>query len=119
MIIKPSKNPKFGSAIILQDWMIRQFNLHGTELVIYAVIHSFSKDGESVFSGSIKYLSFWTGKSKPTILNHIKSLLSRGLIQKGIVQYTGINNKRHYCKYWTTFSRLSPEEQKKILSTTG
>lgn len=98
--------------------MVRLYQLQGDYLLIYATIHSFSKDGESVFRGSFRYLAFWTGKSKPTVLKALNYLLTQKLICKKEIQYTRLNQKRHYCVYWTTFSRLDTEEQKKMLSTT-
>lgn len=118
MIRKPSGAPKYGGSITIQDWMVRLYQLQGDNLLIYATIHSFSKDGESVFRGSLRYLAFQTGKSKPTVLKALNYLLTQKLICKKEIQYTRLNQKRHYCEYWTTFSRLDTEEQKKMLSTT-
>ena len=118
MIKKPSGAPKYGGCITIQDWMVRLYQLQGDNLLIYATIHSFSKDGESVFRGSLRYLAFWTGKSKPTVLKALNYLLTQKLICKKEIQYTRLNQKRHYCEYWTTFSRLDTEEQNKMLSTT-
>ena len=115
MMNKPANAPKYGGSITIQDWMVRLYQLQGDNLVIYATIHSFSKDGESVFRGSIKYLSFWTGKTKPTVLKSLKYLLGRKLIYKREIHYTRINQQRHYCEYWTIFSRLDISEQKKLL----
>lgn len=116
MIKKPSGAPKYGGSITIQDWMVRLFLLQGDNLIIYATIHSFSKDGESVFRGSLRYLAFWTGKSKPTVLKSLRYLLERNLIAKKEIHYTRLNMRRHYCEYWTTFSRLTAEEQKRLLS---
>ena len=115
---KPPKIPKYGSGVIIHDWMVRVLGLQGDELIVYAIIHSFSKDGQSTFFGSTNYLSFWTGKSKPTVLKVLKKLMDKWLIEKQDIQYTRRNPERHYCKYWTCFSRLNPESQKKLLSTT-
>lgn len=117
MINKPSNAPKYGGSITIQDWMVRIYNLKGDYLIIYATIHSFSKDGENVFRGSLRYLSFWTGKSKPTVLKVLKYLLKVNLIMKKEINYTRRNQNRHYCEYWTTFSRLDGEQQKKILGS--
>ncbi len=54
----------------------------------------------------------------PTVLKALNYLLTQKLICKKEIQYTRLNQKRHYCEYWTTFSRLDTEEQKKKLSTT-
>ena len=48
MIKKPSGVPKYGGSITIQDWMVRLYFLQGDYLLVYATIHSFSKDGESV-----------------------------------------------------------------------
>ena len=115
MIEKPHSTPKHGGSITIQDWMVRCLQLQGDNLIIYATIHSFSRNGIGVFHGSLKFFQFWTGRSKPTVLKSLKYLLGRGLICKEEVPYTRLNAERHYCKYWTTISRLSEEEQKKIL----
>ena len=117
---KPPRVPQYGNEIVIYDWMVKIMHLQGDELVAYAVIHSFSKDGQSEFYGSISYLSFWLGKSKPTVLKVLKSLLGKRLIAKKDIPYTPrINPERHYCRYWTTFSRLEPEFQKKLLSSSS
>ncbi|MBO4859767.1 MAG: helix-turn-helix domain-containing protein [Treponema sp.] len=118
MIKKPSGVPKYGGSITIQDWMVRLYFLQGDYLLVYATIHSFSKDGESVFRGSLRYLAFWTGKSKPTVMKVLKYLIDNGLIGKRVIHYTRLNQARHYCEYWTIFSRLEPSEQKKLLSST-
>ncbi len=117
MIRKPKNAPKYGGSITIQDWMVRLYSLQGDRLLIYSTIHSFSKDGESVFRGSLKYLAFWIGKSKPTVLKSLNYLLSRNLIGKKEIHYTRLNQYRYYCEYWTTFSRLGAEEQKALLNS--
>lgn len=126
---RPSKCPKRGGYITLQDWMVRHYHLYGRELILYAVIQSFSQDGDSFFTGSINYLSFWTGFSKPTVIKYLKQLVSDGLIMKEEIycedppknlskeelkKWHG--KHRHFCKYWTAFSRMSPDEQSAIIS---
>lgn len=117
MIKKPSGVPKYGGSITIQDWMVRLFQLQGDYLLVYATIHSFSKDGESVFRGSLRYLAFWTGKTKPTVIKVVRHLLDNNLVGKREIYYTRLNQKRHYCEYWTIFSRLEPAEQKRLLSS--
>lgn len=115
MIKKPSGAPKYGGSITIQDWMVRGFQLQGDNLIIYATIHSFSKDGKNVFRGSLKYLAFWTGKTKPTVLKSLRYLLDRDLIAKKEIHYTQLNERRYYCEYWTTLSRVAVEEQNRVL----
>lgn len=43
--------------IQISAWMVNKLNLKGNELLIYGLIYGFSKDGNSVFRGSINYIS--------------------------------------------------------------
>ena len=81
--------------IQIQGWMINELKLKGNELLIYAIIYGFSQDGQSKFTGSLKYLSDWTNSSKQNCLNHLKSLLEKNLIEKEEIE---LNNNK-YCKY--------------------
>lgn len=57
-----------------------QLQLRGNELLIWSIINGFSQDGESWFTGSLSYLIEWTGASKPTVINTLKSLTEKGLL---------------------------------------
>lgn len=116
-INKTSNSPKKkykGNYITIEDWMVKRYGLQGNELIIYAVIHSFSRDGTSKFKGGSRYFRFWTGKSRPTISRCIKSLLEKKIIYK-TDKYTGPGKPRHYCEYWSIVSRMDEKEQKKII----
>ena len=114
MVERPASTPCHGSYINIYDWMPRKYHLAGDDLIIYAVIHSFSRDGVGVFSGSLRYLAYWTGRTKPTNLRILNRLLETGLINKMKVPCTRLTPNRHYCRYWTVHSRL-PREQQKII----
>ena len=68
--------------IVVSLDMIEELNLKGNELIIYSIISSFSKDGDSDFHGSLLYLQKWTKSSKQTVLTALDSLISKGLITK-------------------------------------
>lgn len=106
MISKPTKQPKKGSFVTLADWMAKKLNLHGDELIVYGIIYSFSQDGSSSFRGSIKYISFWTGRSRPTVIKILKLLLEKNYIFKKEINYTNLNAKYHYCEYRANLSIL-------------
>lgn len=114
---KPTSLPRYGGSINIQDWMVRLYGLQESSLLIYATIHSFSRNGNGVFRGSLQYLSFWSGKSRPTIIKILKELQSQNLIEKHEVHYTKLNPSKHYCEYWTSFSRLSAEEQERLIKS--
>ena len=110
----PSNSPKRGGYVVIQEWMVRKLGLTGKRLMIYAIIHSFSNDGRSKFSGTLKYICFWTELSKQHALKLLKEMLEEDLIMKEDVPFAN-NRARHYVNYWTAFSRLSPEVQEDFL----
>jgi len=107
-----------GSYIVLQDWMVDKLGLKGVELVIYAIIYGFSQDGMNYFTSSTKYLSFWTGKTKETCLNALRSLRLKNLIDRRKVHVSKGQIKPAYylCDYWATITRFPADAQEKILN---
>lgn len=69
--------------ITLLGWMRTELNLKGNELNLYAIIYGFTQDGDTEFSGSIRYMQEWLGvDSKQTVYNTLDKLIQKGLIQK-------------------------------------
>ena len=66
----------------IHGWMLNELKLKGVELNVYAIVYSFSQDGESEFYGSRKYLCDFIGVSKPTIDKALNELLAKGYITK-------------------------------------
>ena len=79
--------------------MITRLKLKGNELLVFALIHGFSQDGESRFKGSLKYLIEWTGLDKTTVIKILKSLVEKQYINK--FEYE--KNKVRYCEYTTNY----------------
>lgn len=79
--------------------MITRLKLKGNELLVFALIHGFSQDGESRFKGSLKYLIEWTGLDKTTIIKILKSLVEKRYIHK--FEYE--KNKVRFCEYSTNY----------------
>lgn len=52
------------SFIVILPFMVEEYKLKGSELLIFALIHGFSKDGESWYMGSTAYISNWVGLSE-------------------------------------------------------
>lgn len=64
-------------------WMLNVLELKGNELTIFAIIYSFSQDGESEFEGSISYLqSFANIDSKQTVYTMLERLKEKHYIKK-------------------------------------
>lgn len=65
--------------VMLLGWMRTELNLKGNELNLYAIIYGFTQDGETEFSGSIRYMQEWLGaESKQTVFNTLDKLIKKG-----------------------------------------
>ena len=81
--------------IVIQAPMITELGLSGNRLIVYALIHGFSKDGVHEFHGSINYICEWTNLTRNTVISVLKSLVDDGLITKR--EY--VENKVKFCAY--------------------
>jgi predicted transcriptional regulator len=78
--------------------MIRDLELKGNELLIYACIYGFSQAENQVFSGSLQYLADWTNSTKQGVTKCLKSLVEKGFIVKTDRVINGVK----FCEYHTT-----------------
>lgn len=59
------------------------YDLKGSELTAYGLIHGFSKDGKSWFVGGLQYVADWCGLSnKQRALEVVNRLIEKGCIRK-------------------------------------
>ena len=79
----------------VSGWMLNRLELKGIALAVYAIIYGFTQDGESRFTGSIKYLCDFTGASKPTVMKALNDLTEKGYIQKYEIERNGVR----FCEY--------------------
>lgn len=84
--------------ITIQGWMITDLHLKGNDLMVYAIIHQFSQDGETKFTGSLQYLADWCSATKQGIMKNLKNLLDKGLIIKEDTVINGVK----FVAYYTT-----------------
>ena len=69
--------------ISIQGWMRTKLNLKGNELMLYALIYGFTQDGDTWFTGTLKYMADWVGvESKNIYGRYIKPLIDKGLLIK-------------------------------------
>ena len=84
----------------LAGWMLNGLGLKGNELLIYALIHGFSRAKDQRFFGNIQYIMEWTNASKKTVYNALNSLLEKGLI---------IKDEEEYHEHVFAYYRVNPE----------
>lgn len=73
---------KDGTYILIQSFMIKELNLSGNELLLYAIIYGFSQDGTSAFTGTQQYLADMLGVSTNTVGRLLLAMCESGLIEK-------------------------------------
>lgn len=72
------------SSYQIHAFMRNQLHLKGNELLVYAVIYSFTTKGDcDYFYGTRKFLSDYTGAESKAIGRALKCLVEKGLIVKG------------------------------------
>lgn len=94
---------KQNNYLVIQAYMVNELQLKGNELLVYAIINGFSQEENCWFTGSLSYIcDFINCKSKTTVMNILKSLVDRGLIEKE----ENILNNVKFCKYRTVYQNL-------------
>lgn len=81
--------------IVIQGFMVNELGLKGNELLAYAIIYGFSQVKGQKFTGSLSYLEKWLNTSRQTVVNTLKSLIEKGLIEKT----EKIINNVKFCEY--------------------
>jgi hypothetical protein len=81
--------------IVIQGWMVSELNLSGNDLLAYSVIHGFSQDGQSEFTGSINYLCSWLNCSRPTVIKSLNSLVEKEFISKKTEVINGVTFNKY------------------------
>ena len=82
----------------VQGWMINKLGLKGSELQLYAIIHGFSQTEGQVFSGAAQYLADWTNISRRNVMERLRSLTEKGLIEKEDVISNGVKTCKYRCR---------------------
>lgn len=81
--------------VVVQPWMIQDYNLKGNELLVYALIWGFSQDEQSCFYGSVSYIMDYFNLSKNTVLSVLGGLEEKGLLRKWSELVNGRSTNRY------------------------
>ena len=95
------------SSFIVADWMMgKRLCLKGCELLIFAMIVSYSRKGKTLFV-SEQSLAEYTGYTKRHISNALKNLRARGLI---------VQSRGKHSKYLTNEYTVDDEVKRKYFN---
>lgn len=81
--------------IIVHEWMISKLKLSGNELLTYAIIYGFSRDGKGVFSETSWYLAYTLCTTRQAALRILKRLVEK----KHLIKIDKIVNGVRRCDY--------------------
>lgn len=93
---------KNGDFITILAPMSSKLKLSGNNLLVFALIHGFSKDGEHAFYGSISYISSWLNISKNSVIDTLRVLTESGLLIKN----EEIKNGVKFCNYKSQYDSI-------------
>lgn len=94
----------------ISGWMINRLELKGYELQAYAIIYSFTQDGQNWYTGSLAYLSDWLNCSRRTGITVLASLVEKELL----IKKTRIENGQTLNKYQVNLKKLEFEAPKRV-----
>ena len=80
----------------LLGFMRKGLNLKGNELIVYAVIYGHSQAEGQCYNKDLEYLADWCGISTRAIMNILKDLTERGLIERIDANPGGFVKTIHY-----------------------
>lgn len=75
--------------ILIHEWMVKEADLSGNELILFALIYGYSRDG-NWFQGTISYICKRTGMSRNSAIRALHSLCEDGFLQKRDRPYKGM-----------------------------
>jgi len=84
--------------------MVTDLHLEGMELMVYALIHTFSQGKAGKYIGGTLYICNWFGITKPTALKYLQSLQERGLIERTEKVVNGVT----FAEYEVSKNSLPP-----------
>ena len=113
------ENVKNENFVVIQGFMVKELQLKGNELMIYAIIYGFSQLDGQCFKGSLQYLADWTNSTRQGVTKCLKSLIDKGLIEKNS-DVGGVYNKVTYCttKFNKVYNSVAHDVQQSLTGCT-
>lgn len=93
-----------GQALTIQGWMVECGLLERNELLIYAIIYSYSQGGQGIYYGRKSYLMKWTGYKIRQVRNILLSLENKKLIKREKMIKSGVE----YVCYSIVLDKIKP-----------
>jgi DNA-binding HxlR family transcriptional regulator len=100
--------------IVIQAPMISELGLKGNSLLLFAMIHGFSKDGKNRFRASLEDMSEWLVTSKAAVSSTLKALEKSGYITKHDVKDGNIDKPEYSTNYETLMAKVEVEGSLRI-----
>ena len=88
------------ASYMIHSFMLENLGLRGSELTIFAIIHSFSKGEKGLYYGTNQFLAEASGLSISTVKRALLRLLSKGYIEE-------LTSREHRC-YRCTEAVMAP-----------
>lgn len=93
-----------GQALTIQGWMVESGLLERNELLIYAIIYSYSQGGQGIYYGRKSYLMKWTGYKIRQVRNILLNLENKNLIKREKIIKSGVE----YVCYSIVVDKIKP-----------
>ena len=95
--------------IVIQAPMISELGLKGNSLLLFAMIHGFSKDGVNRYRASLKDMCDWLCTSKSAISPVLNALVEAGYINKHDVVDNGLSKPEYTTNYESLLAKAAAE----------
>ena len=95
--------------IVIQAPMISELGLKGNSLLLFAMIHGFSKDGVNRYRASLKDMCEWLCTSKSAISPTLNALVEAGYINKHDVKSGGVSQPEYTTNYEKLLAKAAKE----------
>ena len=100
--------------IVIQAPMISELGLKGNSLLLFAMIHGFSKDGKNRFRASLDEMAEWLITSKGAVSSTLKALEKAGYITKHDVKDGNKEKPEYSTNYEALMAKVEAEGSLKL-----